>query len=303
VNANLKGIGGSHARYLCREWMHQVQAGLGGRKEDGVERRRAQRVWQVALLVLGLLACGGGDDEGAKAPARPGNEGQGWVTISTPGSSWSGTTEAPTFDLGGLAFNTPLPAYPCDFGTTDTCQNLTTGAMGWVVPSTYAPTGGCAYWAHRFTAQVNLVPGPNLILIKAMDAHGNVGRAYLTPIRTLDTTPPTLLSTYPAAEGTGIPLTAQVVVSFSDWMDASSLNGGTFQVRDALNQPLSGTLTYEDRRIPSGTETLVNHLLAFTPTASLQPASTYTVTLGTGIRNLDGQALPLPLTWSFGTTP
>lgn len=266
-------------------------------------RSRGTWGWQAALAVLGLLACSSGDEEGPQLPSRPGNEGQGWVTITTPGSGWSGSTEAPSFDLGGLAFNTPLPAYPCDFGTLDTCQNLSTGATGWVVQSTYAPTGGCAYWAHRFTAQVDLVPGPNLILITATDTHGNVGRAYLTPIRTLDTTSPALLSAYPASGATAIPLTAHVVAAFSDWMDASSLNNGTFQLRDGLNQPLPGTLTYQDQRRYDGGELRVDHMAAFTPAAPLQPATTYTVTLGTGLRNLDGQALPSPLTWSFSTVP
>jgi len=262
--------------------------------------------WQAALAalaVLGLLACSSGDEEGPKPPSRPGNEGAGWVSISTPGSSWSGSTEAPTFDLGGLAFNTPLPASPCDFGTLDTCQNLTSGATGWVVQSIYAPTGGCAYWAHRFTAQVDLVPGPNLILITATDTHGNVGRAYITPIRTLDTTPPTVLSSYPVAGATGIPLSAHVVVAFSDWMDASSLNGATLQVSDALNQPLAGTVTYQDQRTYSAGELRVGHMAAFTPAVALQPATTYTATLGTSIRNLDGQALAAPITWSFSTAP
>jgi hypothetical protein len=86
--------------------------------------------------------------------------------------------------------NHPVPAYPCDFGTTDTCQNLTTGAMGSMTTWQYTPTGGCANYAHRFWAQADLAYGANLLLIMAKDSRGNVGRAYDTVTRTQDLTPP-----------------------------------------------------------------------------------------------------------------
>lgn len=46
-----------------------------------------------------------------------------------------------------------------------------------------------------------------------------------------DTTPPTVLSTSPANNATGVAITATVKVTFSEAMDATTINGTTFSLK------------------------------------------------------------------------
>ena len=110
-----------------------------------------------------------------------------------------------------------------------------------------------------------------------------------TTSSSVDTTPPTVLSTNPADLATNVPLNASVNATFSEDMLASSVNTATFSVAG-----VSGTVTYDS----------VNHIGTFKPSANLAPNTQFTATISTGVKDTAGNNMVLPKVWTFmtGTT-
>ena len=88
-----------------------------------------------------------------------------------------------------------------------------------------------------------------------------------------DTTPPTVSSVSPAAGATGVATTTAVSATFSEAMDAATINASTFELRDAANALVSASVSYD-----AATRTA-------TPDADRcagRPRTTYTATLRGG---------------------
>src|SRR5436190_1158676 len=103
-----------------------------------------------------------------------------------------------------------------------------------------------------------------------------------------DSTAPVLAATAPANAGTNVPLNETITATFSEAMDASTINTNTFTLMQGTT-PVAGTVSY------------VNGTATFTPADNLAPLTTYTATISTGATDLAGNALSTDLTWSFTT--
>src|SRR5439155_1304697 len=103
-----------------------------------------------------------------------------------------------------------------------------------------------------------------------------------------DTTAPILAATGPANADTNVPLNETITASFSEAMDASTINTTTFTLMQGTT-PVAGTVSYVD-----GTAT-------FTPADTLAPLTTYTATISTGARDLAGNEMSTDISWSFTT--
>ena len=99
---------------------------------------------------------------------------------------------------------------------------------------------------------------------------------------TPDTTPPTVTLVTPADGATGVALNSVITATFSE-----PINTATFSISG-----LAGSVSY------NGTTNTVT----FTPAAPLAANTTYTVTIGTNVKDLAGNALATAKTWTF-TTP
>src|SRR4029079_9877074 len=107
-----------------------------------------------------------------------------------------------------------------------------------------------------------------------------------------DTTPPTVVSTTPAANATSVPVSTTVTATFSEGVDATTVTSTTVSLRAGTTQ-IAGTVSY------------ANGVATVTPTAALSASTTYTATVkgGTGgVKDLAGNALAADVTWSFTTT-
>ncbi|MFZ5905839.1 MAG: Ig-like domain-containing protein [Nitrospirota bacterium] len=100
----------------------------------------------------------------------------------------------------------------------------------------------------------------------------------------VDTTPPSVILTSPADEAAGVSVTTVITASFSEAVDPATVNDSTFTVSGA-----TGTVAC------SGTTAM------FTPSASLNEYTTYTVTITTGVRDHAGNAMASDYVWSFTT--
>jgi hypothetical protein len=99
-----------------------------------------------------------------------------------------------------------------------------------------------------------------------------------------------IVSTGLGSGATGVAVDADVAVTFSSNIDTSTLNSSTFTLT-APDGPVAGSVSYD-----SGTRTAT-----FSPLHSLPPLTQYTATITTGVRNVDGNALSSPYSWSFTT--
>src|SRR5436190_2078868 len=113
-----------------------------------------------------------------------------------------------------------------------------------------------------------------------------------------DTTAPTVISTLPGSNATGINTNANVTATFSELMDASSINTNTFELRDDSEALVDSTVTYNSE---TRTATL-------DPTVALAYSTTYTVTLRGGAndprpKDAAGNALAANFSWTFTTAP
>jgi hypothetical protein len=111
-----------------------------------------------------------------------------------------------------------------------------------------------------------------------------------------DTTPPTITTTSPAACATGVARSTNVVVTFSEDMDGSTINTTTFMLRNPSNIAIPATVTYNAS----------NRRATLVPNSNLAPSTVYTAIVKGGttdprVKDVAGNALSADRTWSFTT--
>lgn len=110
-----------------------------------------------------------------------------------------------------------------------------------------------------------------------------------------DTTPPTVTAISPADGSTGVCLTKPVSATFSEAMDASTINASTFSVTDN-GVAVAGTVTYDAQ----------SRVASFVPTnaAGFAASRPFVATIksgSAGVKDLAGNALAADRVWGFTT--
>ena len=107
----------------------------------------------------------------------------------------------------------------------------------------------------------------------------------------LDGVPPSVTTTAFAVVDLGGGVYGGVVVAFfSEAMDPTTINTGTFRIKGPDGTPVPGTVEY------------IGLAAIFTPSAMLAPNADYTATVTTGAKDMSGEALGRDRSWGF-TTP
>lgn len=124
------------------------------------------------------------------------------------------------------------------------------------------------------------------------DAAGNaMASAFVLAFTTRDDIPPTVTSTTIPASG-DVPVTQVIAVTMSEPIDASSLSSTNVRLTPgASGAAVPGTISYD---APS-------RVVTFTPTGGLTSATDYVFTIGTGIKDIAGNASTTSFTRSFRT--
>lgn len=104
----------------------------------------------------------------------------------------------------------------------------------------------------------------------------------------IDSEPPTVTTMLPADGARYLSPATTLTATFSEAMDPATLTTANMSVAG-----VSGTVGYD-----AATRTAI-----FTPGVPLASNATYTATIGTGVTDLAGNALPAPVTWSVTTIP
>lgn len=113
---------------------------------------------------------------------------------------------------------------------------------------------------------------------------------------TPDTTPPTVTSTSPTNGATNVSTVTNVTATFSEVMNPTTINTGTFELRNSANALIASTVTYNDA---TRTAKLI-------PNSQLATSSTYKAILKGGstdprVKDQAGNALAANFTWTFTT--
>ncbi len=180
--------------------------------------------------------------------------------------------------------------------------------------SYFTPTGN--YAANSTFFATTGVDNPPLHLLKDSTAGGNGVFAYgassypftsynatnywVEPVfvkgAAVDTSAPTVLATSPAGNSTSEGTVTAITATFSEAIAPSTLTASTMTVKTSGGQTVSGTVSYNS----------TSHIATFTPSATLAPSSSFTVSLLGGttdprIKDVAGNALAANVSWSFTT--
>jgi fibronectin type 3 domain-containing protein len=146
------------------------------------------------------------------------------------------------------------------------------------------------------TAAAYIVTVPNVTIadgvLNIRSVMGAVDDPELTALEVIPRaiSAPTVTSTVPASDETDVSVGSFPRATFSRAMDASTINNSTV----ALTGPAGAVAAGVSFDAPSRTVTL-------TPYAPLAFSTTYTMTLASTVKSLDGAPLGTPYTWQFTT--
>ncbi|MFT7149486.1 MAG: hypothetical protein ACI82Q_001345 [Nonlabens sp.] len=97
---------------------------------------------------------------------------------------------------------------------------------------------------------------------------------------------PTVSEVLPANESMDVALNAKMSITFSEAMDATTINDNSFTVKQGTSA-IAGAVSYADNKA------------TFTPSANLAAGLLYTATVSTDVKNLNGNAIAIAKTWVF----
>jgi hypothetical protein len=101
-------------------------------------------------------------------------------------------------------------------------------------------------------------------------------------------TAPTVISTDPLDQATGVAQNKVLAATFSEPMNATTLNGTTMLLKQGANTV-------------AGTVTQTSTTVSFAPSSNLLPGLVYTATITTGVQNLAGVPMANDYVWTFTT--
>lgn len=163
-----------------------------------------------------------------------------------------------------------------------------------VVSGSTGISGSISYSDHTATFAPNssLLSNTNYVCkvtTEAKDERGNaLQEDYIWTFSTGTQLQPTIISTDPISDETGIVLNKIITATFNMPMDGATINSSSFILQQG-NVPVSGTVTY------AGTTA------SFTPDVALLSGTIYTATITTTVLNTVGDSIASNYIWNFTT--
>ncbi|MBY0482675.1 MAG: Ig-like domain-containing protein [Chitinophagaceae bacterium] len=172
---------------------------------------------------------------------------------------------------------------------TFTLANATLGGI--IIPGTVNYTGVTAVFVPLNSLSPNTTYTAS-ISTGAKDLAGNsiVSNYYwsFTTGAIIDVTAPTVISTDPANNATGVALNKIIAATFSETMNPASISITSFLLKNGTT-PITGIVNY------------VGVIGTFTPTSLLTASTLYTATITTIAKDLAGNSLVSDYVWTFTT--
>lgn len=202
----------------------------------------------------------------------------GWQTLifDTPVNVTAGTTYTASYSMFGayIATGSYFTTTPTDTGVLTTLATNQSDDIGW--------TGNGVYAAGDNVYPTNSYNGSNYWADAVFVRQGEV-------------VAPTVDSTTPSANATGVSISQPVIAQFNTALNESYINNTTVKLEDTQGNPISSSIAFDQN----------TNKLTLTPNAPLELGATYTATIlggPSGIHSLTGQMLAQDVTWQFTTT-
>jgi hypothetical protein len=228
------------------------------------------------MLTMFLVVLIGGCKKDEDPAVRP------VVTSTTPSNNAIDVALDATISF---TFNVAMEA------STITNANFTLKQGNATVPGTTSQTGLTA----SFVPEALLLPSTEYTATISMAVRNTSGTGLSKPhvwkfttAGPVDSLFPTVNSTSPVNNATGISRNNNIGLTFSEAMDPLTVNSTTFTVKQG-ETPVAGTVTYNGN---TGT---------FNPTTALSANTTYTATVNTSAKDLAGNPLQSNKVWEFTT--
>jgi hypothetical protein len=203
------------------------------------------------------------------------------------------TSTVPAANAVGVPFNQKPAATFSEAMDPATINTLTFTLKQGITPV----TGTVTYVGQTatFTPAVNLTASTiytATITTGAKDLAGNALAADViwsfTTGAIADTTPPTVTSTDPVDNATGVAFSQKPSAVFSEAMDPATINNVTFTLKQGTTS-VSGTVSY------------LGNTATFSPLNPLESNKTFTATITSGARDLAGNLMTSSKIWTFST--
>ena len=209
------------------------------------------------------------------------------------------STTQPAANASNVATNAALAV---SFSEALDPQSVNAASFSLACPAGTAVNGSVSYQMGSHTASFtptgNLPANTRCTAILSTGLRDTAGNTLASPFSWTfttaaapDTTPPSVSSVSPAAGATAVAINTALTASFSEAMNAASLDSGSFTLACPAGSAVSGTVAYD----------LSSNVASFTPGGVLPAGTTCAATLTTAVRDLAGNALAAPFTWSFTT--
>lgn len=179
-------------------------------------------------------------------------------------------------------FNMPMDPLTIN-GTTFTVRQGTNAVAGIIKFD-----GTTAYFTPTLPLTLNTVYTATITTGARNTTGTPMASNYVWTFTTGTLTAPTVISTDPANNATGVVLNKVISATFSELMNPLTLNATSFTLMQGATV-IAGAVTY------SGSTAF------FTPTLALLPNTLYTATITTGARNVAGTPLANNYVWTFTT--
>jgi hypothetical protein len=109
-----------------------------------------------------------------------------------------------------------------------------------------------------------------------------------------DGTPPTITTRSPSSGATGVSRTTNVTVTFSEAMNAATINSSTFELRNAAGTLITASVSYNS----------TSRVATLNPSPTLAALTVYTARVrggASGVQDAAGNPLAADASWSFTT--
>jgi hypothetical protein len=216
-------------------------------------------------------------------------------------ASASTDATAPVSTLSAPAAGANLPVNVA-VTITGTASDTGGGVVGGVEVSvdggtTWRRATGRTAWSYVWTPTA---AGTYTIRSRAADDSGNLeapsaGRT-VNVVASGDTTPPTITARSPGSGATGVSRTANITVTFSEAMNATTISTSTFELRNPSNVLVTAVVSYN----------ATTRVATLNPNSTLSASTLYSVRVRGGgtdprVKDTAGNPLAADSTWTFRT--
>ncbi len=209
------------------------------------------------------------------------------------------SSTGPVAGATGVAFNTLITASfsePMDPLTITTANLALACPLGTPVVGTvgYAVSGNVATFTPVSNLPANTICTASISTGVQDVAHNAMASAYTWSFNTgvaPDTTPPTVSSTSPLGNASGVAVNALISASFSEPMDPLTISTANFALACPVGTPSAGTVAYA----------VNGNVATFSPASNLPFSTNCTATINTGVQDTAHNGMASAYTWSFTT--